>query len=215
FWLLLAAFLFIVVVPAARAFQMEQGGGVVQPASPLQVTQPQINSGTYRGSVTTERPFNGVLPLSLDDAIARGLRHNLGLILTGQSGLSARGQQLAQLQALLPTVDANLKAAVQQTDLQAQGLRISGFPTIIGPYGYTDIRASLKWSLLNLSALQIYLAAKHDFEGTKLSLADARDLVVLTVGNAYLSCIADKSRIETEQAQVKTAKISLDQAVQS
>ncbi|HET8636330.1 MAG TPA: TolC family protein [Acidobacteriaceae bacterium] len=215
FWLLLAAFSFVVLVPAARAFQMEQGGGVVQPASPLQVTQPQINSGTYRGSVTTERPVSGVLPLSLDDAIARGLKHNLGLILTSQSGLSARGQQLAQLQALLPTVDANLKAAVQQTDLQAQGLRISGFPTIIGPYGYTDIRASLKWSLLNLSALQNYLAAKHDFEGTKLSLADARDLVVLTVGNAYLSCIADKSRIETEQAQVNTAKVSLDQAVQS
>jgi len=210
-----SALLVAVLVPAAHAYQMEPGGGVVQPASPLQVTQPQINSGTYRGSVTAEKPVNGVLPLSLDDAIARGLKHNLGLILTSQSGLSARGQQLAQLQALLPTVDANLKAAVQQTDLQAQGLRISGFPTIIGPYGYTDIRASLKWSPLNLSALQNYLAAKHDFEGTKLSLADARDLVVLTVGNAYLSCIADKSRIETEQAQVNTAKVSLDQAVQS
>ena len=187
----------------------------MQPASPLQVTQPQVNSSTYRGSVTTEKPVNGVLPLSLDDAIARGLQHNLGLILTSQSGLSARGQQLTQLQALLPTVDANVREAVEQTNLQARGLRVPGFPAIIGPYGYTDIRASLRWSLLNLSALQNYLAAKHDFEGTKLSLADARDLVVLTVGNAYLSCIADKSRIETEQAQVSTAKVSLDQAIQS
>jgi outer membrane protein TolC len=204
-----------VAVPVAHALQMKPGGAVVHPASPLQGTQPQVNSSAYRGSVTTEKPVSGVLPLSLDDAIARGLQHNLGLILTSQSGLSARGQQLTQLQALLPAVDANLKAAVQQTDLQAQGLRISGFPAIIGPYGYTDIRASLKWSPLNLSALQNYLAAKHDFEGTKLSLADARDLVVLTVGNAYLSCIADKSRIETEQAQVNTAKVSLDQAIQS
>jgi outer membrane protein TolC len=207
-----AALLLALASPAAHAFQAGQSG-VAQPAPPIQVVQPQINSTTYQGSETTEKPVNGVLPLSLDDAIARGLKHNLGLILTSQSGLSARGQQLDELQALLPAVDANLKASVQETDLQAEGLRIQGFPAIIGPYGYTDIRASLNWSLLNLSALQNYLAAKHNFSGTKLSIDDARDLVVLTVGNAYLTCIADKSRIDEVQAQVDTSKVSLDQAV--
>src|SRR6202042_2186662 len=39
------------------------------------------------------------------------------------------------------------------------------------------------------------------------------DLVVLTVGNAYLLCIADGSRVQSAQAQVKTSKVSLDQAV--
>jgi outer membrane protein TolC len=201
--------------PAAHAFQIGQSGGSapVQPPPPVQVTQPQIDSSTYQGSETTGKPTKGVLPLSLDDAIARGLQHNLGLILTRQTTLSARGQQLDELQGLLPTVDANIKEAVQQTDLQAQGLRIAGFPAIIGPYGYTDLRASLNWSLLNLSALQNYLASKHNFAGAKLSIEDARDLVVLTVGNAYLTCIADKSRIDEEQAQVNTSKISLDQAI--
>lgn len=199
---------------AAHAFQLGQSSGSsAQPAPPLQVVQPQINSTTYQGSQTTEKPTSAVLPLSLDDAIARGLKYNLGLILTNQTGQSARGQQLQELQALLPTVDANLKESVQQTDLQAQGLRIPGFPAVIGPYGYTDLRASLNWSLLNLSALQNYLASKHNFEGTKLSVYDARDLVVLTAGNAYLTCIADKSRIDEEQAQVDTSKVSLDQAV--
>jgi outer membrane protein TolC len=208
-------FLLAVAGPAAHAFQFGGSGGSapVQPPPPIPVTQPQINSSTYQGSETTGKVVNGVLPLSLDDAIARGLQHNLGLILTSQSTLSARGQQLDQLQALLPTVDANIKEAVQQTDLQAEGLRIAGFPAIIGPYGFTDLRASLNWSLLNLSALQNYLASKHNFAGTKLSIDDARDLVVLTVGNAYLTCIADKSRIDEEQAQVDTSKISLDQAV--
>jgi outer membrane protein TolC len=68
-------------------------------------------------------------------------------------------------------------------------------------------------SLLDLSSLQNYLASKHNFESSKLSAADARDLVVLTVGNAYLTCIADKSRIDSVQAQVDTSKVSLDQAV--
>lgn len=191
----------------------QSGGGSTEPAPPLQVTQPQINSTTYQGSGATEKATDGVLPLSLDDAIALGLKHNLGLIFTTQSGLSARGQQLTELQALLPSVDANIKESVQQADLQAEGLRVPGFPSIIGPYGYTDLRASLNWSLLNLSALQNYLASKHNFAGTKLSVDDARDMVVLTVGNAYLTCIADKSRIDEAQAQVDTSKVSLDQAV--
>ena len=212
--LLSAAILLALAAPAAHAFQFGQsGGGSAQPAPPIQVIQPQINSTTFQGSETTEKPTEGVLPLSLDNAIALGLKHNLGLILTSQSGLTARGQQLDELQALLPTVDATIKESVQQQDLQAEGLRAPGFPAIIGPYGYTDLRASLNWSLLNLSALQNYLASKHNFAGTKLSVDDARDMVVLTVGNAYLTCIADKGLIDATQAQVNSSKISLDQAV--
>lgn len=209
-----AALLLAMSGPVAHAFQFGgTAGSPVQPAPPLPIVQPQINSQTYQGSQTTDKLVNGVLPLSLDNAIARGLKHNLGLILTSQSSLTARGQQLQELQSLLPTVDGSLKESVQQVDLQAEGLRIPGFPAIIGPYGYTDLRGSLSWSLLNLSALQNYLAAKHNFAGSKLSIYDARDMVVLTVGNAYLTCIADKSHIDQVQAQVNTSKISLDQAV--
>lgn len=193
----------------------QQGGGVVQPAAPLQVSQPQINSSTYQGSVSTDKATDGVLSLTLDDAIQRGVKHNLGLILTSQSQQSSNGSRLQELQNLLPTVNASAKVAVQETNLQAQGLRIPGIPTIIGPYGYTDIRGTLDWSLINISSLQNYLAAKHNFQGSKLSVQDARDLVVLTVGNAYLTVIADKARIESDQAQVNTSKVSLDQAVQN
>ena len=138
------------------------------PTGPLLVPQPPVDNSTYQGSVSDGKLTPGVLPLSLDDAIQRGLRLNLGMILTTQNTLSARGAKLEQLQSLLPTASATVKAAVQETDLQAQGLRIPGFPAIIGPYGYTDIRGSLSWSLLNLSSLQNYLAQKHNFEAAKL-----------------------------------------------
>ncbi|WP_236656975.1 TolC family protein [Acidisarcina polymorpha] len=163
--------------------------------------------------MTDEKATSEVLQLTLDDAIQRGLKHNLGLILTGQNQQGASGQRLQQLQALLPNVDASIKEAVQQTNLQAEGLRIPGFPSIIGPYGYTDARASMSWSLLNIASLKSYLASKHYFQEAQLSVQDARDMVVLTVGNAYLTCIADASLIESDQAQVATSKVSLDQAV--
>jgi outer membrane protein TolC len=181
--------------------------------SSLQATPAQVNSGTYQGSLVKQALVPGVLPVSLDQAIRMGLQYNLGLVLSGVNAGSAGAQRLQQLQALLPTVNASAKESVQETNLKAEGLSIPGFPTIIGPYGYTDIRGSVQWSLLNLSSLDSYLASKHNFTGSKFSVEDAKDLVVLTVGNAYLLCIADASRVQSAQAQVDTSKVSLDQAV--
>ena len=167
----------------------------------------------FQGSVATGEVSAQPVSLTLDEAIQRGLKNNLGAILSGTQTAAARGQKLSQLQALLPSVDASVKETVVQADLAAQGLRISGFPTMIGPYGYTDLRASLSWSLVDVASLRNYLAARHSFAAAELSAQDARELVVLVVGNAYLLALADETRISSVEAQVATAKISLDQAV--
>ncbi len=198
---------------AGRPLAAAGVGSSLSIPGPLQLSESSATGASYQGSVQTDKPVPGVLPLSLQDAMERGLRHNLGLILTGTAVTSAHGAQLEQLQSLLPTVNGDIREAVQQTNLQAQGLRIPGFPAIIGPYGYTDLRASLDWTLLSVASIRNYLASKHNFQSAKLSEQDARDMVVLSVGNAYLTAIADKSRIDTAQAQVNTSKMSLDQAV--
>jgi outer membrane protein TolC len=113
----------------------------------------------------------------------------------------------------MPSVDFNAQESLAHVDLPAQGLRIPGFPKIIGPFGYTDLRASLSWSLVNVSSLRNYLATKHNFASANLSAQDAQDLVVLTVGNAYLLAVADETEVSSVEAQVATAKVSLDQAV--
>ena len=169
-------------------------------------------AGSFQGSVAAGQASNQTIDLSLDDAIQRGLKNNLGAILSGTQTAQAKAQTLTQLQNLLPDVEFNAHEAEMQVDLAAQGLRIPGFPTIIGPFGYTDLRASLSWSLLDLKALRNYLAAKHQFKAAQLSAQDARDMVVLTVGNAYMLVLADEGRVSSFQAQVATAKVSLDQA---
>jgi outer membrane protein TolC len=168
---------------------------------------------SYQGSLTSGTATSDTLQLTLDDAVQRGLKTNLGLLLSNTQSANSRGQRLQDLQALLPSIDANLKEAFVQSDLAAQGLKIPGFPTIIGPFGYTDIRANLTWTVLNLNALKTYMAARHYFQASQLSAEDARQLVILTVGNAYLRVLADQSQIESTQAQVETSKVSLDQAV--
>src|SRR3569833_257494 len=56
------------------------------------------------------------------------------------------------------------------------------------------------------------MSAKQQFRAAQLSEQDARDMVVLTVGNAYMLGLADQGRVESFQAQVATSKVSLDQA---
>ncbi|RRA50148.1 TolC family protein [Acidipila sp. EB88] len=189
-------------------------GAVQDLPTPVTLSQQQVQSGSYQGSATEDALVPGTLPLSLDDAIQRGLRHNLGLVLTSTNQTAARSTELNQLQSLLPTIGGTIKQSEMETNLQAEGLRITGFPAIIGPYAYQDFRASLNWSLINVASLRNYLAAKHNFEGSKLAVADARDEVVLSVGNAYLTVIADQSRVASTQVQVNTSKISFDQAHQ-
>ena len=186
---------------AVLAASLSPGGLAAQSASPFQ--------GSVTASEASAQPVN----LTLDDAIQRGLKTNLGVILSGTQTAAARGQRLSQLQSLLPSVDFSAQETVMQADLPAEGLRITGFPKIIGPFGFTDLRAKLNWSLVDVASLRNFLAARHNFAAAELSAQDARELVILTVGNAYLLALADETRVTSVEAQVATAKISLNQAV--
>ena len=105
----------------------------------------------------------------------------------------ARGERLSELQSLLPEVDASGKRPLPRSICRprACGCRFSQGHWA---FGYTDVRASLNWSLVDVASLHNYLAARHNFAAAQLSAEDARDLVVLTVGNAYLLVLADEAQ---------------------
>jgi outer membrane protein TolC len=189
--------------------QLAQPGPALNPSS--STSQNGIDP-SYHGSIVNGKATNEVLPLTLEDAMQSGLRNNLGLILQSSDERQANGQRLQQLQSLLPTVTGSASITVEQIDLAAYGLKFPGINPIIGPFQVEDFRAYLTQNLVNLNAFEAYMAAKHNFQAAKLSAQDARDLVVLTVGNAYLLCIADEARIKAVQAELDSSKLSFDQA---
>jgi outer membrane protein TolC len=218
--LLLVSVLFTVTaVGRAQATSQAESkaveGALGQLAAPAGQDLSAPTRGSFGGSLVEGKATEGALDLSLDDAITRGLRTNLGLILQSTAQQSAYGQQLEQLQALLPTVTGNASIEVEQVDLATFGLKIPGLNPIVGPFQVVDFRAYLRQSLVNVPALENYLAAKHYFAAAKLSAEDAREMVVLTVGNAYLLCLADAARIDAVTADLATAKLSFDQATES
>lgn len=176
------------------------------------------SQGSFNGSVPAKL-VPGVLQISLQDAIDRGLKQNLGLLLSGDNAQAARGQRWQQLSALLPHLSASPYADVSQVNLAEFGFKFNfppsaGFsiPTVVGPFSYFDARANLTQTLFDWQAVNRLRAANQNVQSASYTFKDARDLVVLSVGFAYLQAIADNARIETADAQVKTAQALYDQA---
>jgi len=91
------------------------------PAStPGQAIPGTLGISPFAGS-TPANLAPGVLPLSLQEAIDRGLKQNLGLLLSDANIRSARGQRWEQLSALLPHVAATPYVADSQINLAELG----------------------------------------------------------------------------------------------
>jgi outer membrane protein TolC len=183
-------------------------------SSPGQAIPGTQGVSPFAGSVPAKL-VPGVLPLSLRDAIDRGLKQNLGALLSSADIRSARGQRWEQLSALLPHVTAAPAVVASEINLAQLGISSLGgtkIPPSDGPFSYFDARVSVTQSLFDWKSINATRAAAQNLKSTEYAFKDARDLVVLAVGYTYLQAIADEARIETAEAQVKTAQALNEQA---
>jgi outer membrane protein TolC len=170
---------------------------------------PQSFSGSVPVGTATAEP----LVLSLQEAITRGLKQNLGAVLSGHGVMGARGDRWRDLSNLLPNSRLQVSENASQQNIAATfGFRFPGFPTIIGPFGYFALGATLNQTLFNWSEINQARSGTANLEAAKYSYEDARDMVVLAVGNTYLLSVAGASRVETAVAQVATAQALYDLA---
>lgn len=170
-------------------------------------------SNPFLGSASEEQVIPGSIPLSILDAINRGLKYNLGLYLSGLGTAAARGARLRALSALLPNITARVGESVQQTNLAAYGFPVpEGGKAVIGPFGVFDARAALTQSLVDFSAINDTRASSQNVAAAHFSYQNARDLVVLVVGGSYLQAITGAARVESVEAQLRTAQTAFQQA---
>lgn len=168
------------------------------------------------GGVPTSPPTPQVLQLSLSDAIDRGLRQNLALLLGEQGTRASRAQRLRALSDLLPNVSARTSETAEQINLAALGFNASAFPglkSVVGPFGIFDARAAFSQRLFDWKAIQNTRSASENVKAAQFSYQDMRELVVLVITNLYLQEVQGKSRVDVARAQVETAKAVYQQAV--
>lgn len=170
----------------------------------------------FSESVPTGVVSKTELKLSLHDAVARGLRSNLGILLSTDASSEARAERLKALSALLPHVTTETSFAAHQLVLRATiGLHIPGVPPVAGPFGVFDTRAHMEQSVFNWEDIERTRASRAGVTAANLNYRNAHDLVVLAVASSYLLAIADQSRVNSAKAQRDTAnalyKQTLDQ----
>lgn len=173
-----------------------------------------LTLGAFSGSANVGKPVPGEIPVSILDAIDRGIRHNLGLLLSQEQSASARAQYRRSLSALLPNISGRASDSIQQINLAAFGIPLPAGLTspVIGPFNVIDARAALSQTFLDFTAMNRVHEAAENEKTAKFTLQDARELVVLVVGNQYLLTVAAATRLDTANAQLETAKTIFEQA---
>jgi outer membrane protein TolC len=202
--------------------------GAQQSAAPAGSSVDVIQS-----SIQVQSPFDGSvpdksaaaagsIPLSLTDAVRRGLRFNLGQISADSSLRQARAQKEAAFSELLPKLGISATETGAKIDLQAEGLSAStlgsfgalgaAFPTVVGPFHYYTLMGNVQANLFNLTSLYNFRAASAGADAAQLDSQNARELVVLAVTGSYLQVLASAAGVDAQLDQVKYAQASYDRA---
>ncbi|MGO9776434.1 MAG: TolC family protein [Terracidiphilus sp.] len=180
-----------------------------------QAPNPTSAANAFFGSVTTRQATDELLKLSLDEAIALGLKNNLGLKEAENGEKSLQGQKNEALQMFLPTIALTGDLGVHQQNLAAMGfgpgtinMFSSLFPGGKMPAGFSEITrddltegkiqfGQMLFSGPVISAWKAAGAAERAAHFVKMS---ARGEVVQQVASAYLHAIAASSEVDNAKA---------------
>ena len=190
------------------------------PQAPSAMPRPLI----LPGGMVVQRETPGAMPLTLDDAIALGVKSNATVVLAGQQELFVRGQVLTVENALLPTLSVSAYTQAQEIDLAAMGFKpsvlssisipgfnLTGFAQIV-KVNTTNAQINLSQAL-TLPALYLFRAAKKATEATERNTQNARGGVVLSVGGYYLRTLADEAQLNNAVALAAQDQIIFNNAV--
>ena len=198
---------------AASFLVWAQNSGTTSPSVTLPGSQSPFLGSAPEGKVTAE-----VLQIDFKEAIDRGLRNNLGLLLASDQTEQARGEKWKELSDLLPNLSGHIIESAQTQSLAALGFNKlfpllaapgnspTSLPALVPAFNYFDARASLSQSVFNFKSIEQVRAANEGLKAARFNYKDAREIVVLAVGNSYLQAIAAAARVETTEAQVKSAQ---------
>jgi outer membrane protein TolC len=167
----------------------------------------------FTGSLPQGKATNEVVDLSIQDALDRGLKYNLGLYFSERATEQTRAERLRALSNLMPVVNGSFTEEEQRINLKAFGFNFPGFPSSVGPFGLSELQATGSWNPLNMHFISNLHAASQNVKATQFSYRDARDTVVLAVGANYLLTIANESRVSSAEAELKAAQALYQLAV--
>jgi outer membrane protein TolC len=177
--------------------------------APQSLDQLLPSGNPFSGSVPAAAVQPGVLDLTVQDAIDRGLRYNLGIFLSSQDSAQAKAAHLKELSNLLPQINGSLRESETKVNLVAEGLSFQIPGINIGKsvqVSNSDLRVSMSEDLLDLHALDNTRAATANVRAQALTFDAARETVTLAVAASYLLVLAAESQVDAAVVDLQTAE---------
>jgi outer membrane protein TolC len=177
-----------------------------------QAQNPSSASNSFFGSVTARPASDETLKLSLDEAVALGLKNNLGLKEAENGEKSIKGQKNEALQNFLPTVTLTGDTGVHQQSLVAMGFGPSmakEFSSLLPPGSViaeitrdelTEGKIQFGQMLFSGPVIAGWKAAGAAERAAHFAKMSARGEVVQQVASAYLHAIAASSEVDNARA---------------
>jgi outer membrane protein TolC len=141
--------------------------------------------------------------LTLHDAIQKALQANLSVLEAGARVQEAEGTRARRLSAaLLPRVNVQTYASVQNRNLRAFGMSLPGVPEVVGPFSNYDFRIYAQQNVVDLQSYRGLKASERALDADKMDERDARDEIVRAVAALYLNAQSASARAEAAQSRV-------------
>lgn len=198
----------LLAIPAA-AQQLSGGAATLNVPQSLDQLLSTENQSPFAGSVPGGKLTPGVLQLSIEDAINRGLKYNLGIVLSGQATAQAKASHLKELSDILPHLNGNLRESEQKINFEAEGLSFKIPGVNIGNavnFSNSDARVFMTEDLLDVHAIENTRAATANVRAAGFTFNSARETVTLAVAASYLLVIAAESQVDASVAELNTAE---------
>jgi outer membrane protein TolC len=143
--------------------------------------------------------------LTLQDAIQKALEANLNVLEAGTRVDEAEGTRERRLSAaLLPRLNAQTYANVQNRNLRAFGISVPGLPipNVVGPFSNYDFRIYAQQNIVDLESYRGLKASERAVDAGKMDERDARDLIVRVIAELYLNAQSAAARVDAAQSRV-------------
>jgi outer membrane protein TolC len=201
----------LIALLALPAVGQQLSGGPSPVAVPQSLDQllQSGNQSPFTGSVPGGGLPAGTLDLTVQDAIDRSLKYNLGIVLSSQNTAAARAEHLKQLSSLLPQLNGSLREGYAKVNLVAEGLSFKIPGLNIGQsveFANSEARVSATEDLVDFNALEKTRAASADVRAAGFTYNSARETVTLSAAASYLLVISAESQVEAATAELKTAE---------
>jgi len=131
---------------------------------------------------------------------------NSSILREAQANLEqASGRYQQSRSVLLPQLYIAARQAILTQNLQGFGIDLTGFPSLLGPFGSMDARVVLSQDLLNIAGIRSWQSYKSRRDSSRLLVDDAREVVTLNVVGAYLQALRAKAYRDTLTDQTRLA----------